>query len=124
MQLVAARDTPTGASNRLGMAKPPLFAWLQEKPDSPTSNCSNGSFTFPALPQKTNSLPELEPDSHLFTTPPDLLCPITHEIFQDPVITLGAGQVGSLILCIGIGCLHKVVEPALFRTSIVVSKES
>ena len=45
----------------------------------------------------------------VFETPPDLLCPITHDVFIDPVLT-AAGQVRGAFLC----------SPFYFGTDILI----
>ncbi|GFR47988.1 hypothetical protein Agub_g9812, partial [Astrephomene gubernaculifera] len=48
-------------------------------------------------------------DNDLFESPPDLLCPITHELFYDPVIN-AAGQVYERA-AIEKALAHKLVDP-------------
>jgi hypothetical protein len=44
----------------------------------------------PSLRSRVNSTGSMPAnDDELFTTPTDLLCPITHELFVEPVINLG-----------------------------------
>ena len=71
--------------------KPPLPRGPDWTPPSRAhSSPASGSSSPPKLSHET----KLE-ESNLFDPPPDLVCPISHEVYSDPVLN-SAGQVRSL----------------------------
>lgn len=71
--------------------KPPL----PRGPDwTPPSRAHSSPASGSSSPQKLRREPKLE-ESNLFDPPSDLVCPISHEVYSDPVLN-SAGQVREL----------------------------
>ena len=88
------RPVPCFGSSRLTLCQSPFIPTLKMPASRASPLCSTPSGTMLPLSPPAMSLASATTSASdsLEQNPPDLVCPITHEIFTEPVIN-GAGQV-------------------------------